>query len=140
MFPPALLGRLIVMPYYPLSPQMLTGIVKLQLGRIQKRILENHGITFSFGDEVVELIVSRCNEVASGGRVIDAILTNTMLPELSIALLERQMAGEVVSGITVTVKDSAFAYEFTTVEEAPPAPAKAVAAGSEPTLEPEPAE
>jgi ATP-dependent Clp protease ATP-binding subunit ClpA len=102
VFPPALLGRLVVLPYYPLSPTMLGGIVRLQLNRVKKRIQENHGIAFSFGDDVVDLIVSRCTEVASGGRMIDAILTNTMLPELSIELLNRQMNGEEVEGITVT--------------------------------------
>ncbi|MFS9669009.1 hypothetical protein Q6291_29830, partial [Klebsiella pneumoniae] len=84
VFPPALLGRLIVLPYYPLSPAMLQGIVRLQLNRISKRIAENHGIVFDYDPAVVDLIVSRCTEVASGGRMIDAILTNTMLPELSI--------------------------------------------------------
>ena len=117
VFPPALLGRLIVLPYYPLSPAMLTGIVKLQLKRVQKRIAENHGITLDFGDEVVELIVSRCNEVASGGRVIDAILTNTMLPELSIALLERQMAGEMIDHITIGVDTSGFTYSLKATEK-----------------------
>jgi len=112
VFPPAFLGRLIVLPYYPLSPAMLAGIVRLQLGRIRKRIAENHGIEITFGDDVVDLIVSRCNEVASGGRVIDAILTNTMLPELSINLLERQMSGEEVVSITVGVSDGHFAYDF----------------------------
>jgi type VI secretion system protein VasG len=112
VFPPALLGRLIVLPYYPLSPTMLQGIVRLQLDRIKKRVTENHGIAFTYDQPVVELIVSRCNEVASGGRMIDAILTNTMLPELSIELLNRQMAGEEVQSIAVTVQDSGFGYEF----------------------------
>jgi type VI secretion system protein VasG len=112
VFPPALLGRLIVLPYYPLSPDMLKGIVRLQLNRIVKRIAENHGIAFSYGQDVVDLIVSRCNEVASGGRMIDAILTNTMLPELSIALLEKQMAGEEVTRIEVGVGESGFRYSF----------------------------
>ncbi len=112
VFPPALLGRLIVLPYYPLSPDMLRGIVRLQMNRIVKRVRENHDIAFSFGDDVVELIVSRCNEVASGGRVIDAILTNTMLPELSIKLLEKQMAGEEVTRIDVGVDGDGFGYAF----------------------------
>ncbi|MGH7025305.1 MAG: type VI secretion system ATPase TssH [Caulobacteraceae bacterium] len=114
VFPPAFLGRLIVLPYYPLSPAMLAGIVRLQLGRIKTRIAENHGIDIDFGDDVVDLIVSRCNEVASGGRVIDAILTNTMLPELSIGLLERQMAGEEVEAIAVGAKDGGFSYDYQT--------------------------
>ncbi|WP_310534165.1 type VI secretion system ATPase TssH [Novosphingobium sp.] len=111
-FPPALLGRLIVLPYYPLSPSMLQGIVRLQMGRIVKRFQENHGITFSYGQEVVDLIVSRCNEVASGGRVIDAILTNSMLPDISVKLLEKQMGGEVVETLDVTVEGDGFVYKF----------------------------
>jgi type VI secretion system protein VasG len=111
-FPPALLGRLVVLPYYPLSKDMLRGIIKLQIGRVKKRIEENHAITFNYGDDVIELIVSRCNEVASGGRVIDAILTNTMLPELSIQLLEKQMGGEEIEGIDVSVDGDSFAYAF----------------------------
>ncbi len=110
VFPPALLGRLIVLPYYPLSPGMLQGIVRLQLDRVAARIGENHRIAFRYGQEVVDLIVSRCNEVASGGRMIDAILTNTMLPEISIRLLGRQMQGQEVSAIEVTVQDDAFVY------------------------------
>jgi type VI secretion system protein VasG len=111
-FPPALLGRLIVLPYYPLSPAMLTGIVELQLGRVKRRIAENHGIVLTYGQDVIDLIVSRCNEVASGGRVIDAILTNTLLPEVSIALLERQRDGAEVVGITVGVDSDGFTYSF----------------------------
>jgi type VI secretion system protein VasG len=91
---------------------MLQGIVRIQLNRIVKRIADSHGIVFTYGQEVVDLIVSRCNEVASGGRLIDAILTNTMLPDLSIELLNRQMNGEEVKSITVTVTDDGFGYEF----------------------------
>jgi len=111
-FPPALLGRLIVLPYYPLSPSMLQGIVRLQMARIVKRFDENHGIVFSYDQAVVDLIVSRCNEVASGGRVIDAILTNTMLPEISIQLLEKQMGGEPIQSIDVTISGDGFVYKF----------------------------
>ncbi|MET3667637.1 type VI secretion system ATPase TssH [Caulobacter sp. 1776] len=119
VFPPALLGRLIVLPYYPLSPAMLEGIVRLQLDRIKKRIAENHGIVFAYDQAVTALIVSRCTEVASGGRMIDAILTNTMLPELSVVLLERQMAGEEIAKITVSVENSTFTYAFEQVEASP---------------------
>ncbi len=112
VFPPALLGRLLVLPYYPLSPAMLQGIVRIQLDRIVKRVADSHGIVFTYAPEVVDLIVSRCNEVASGGRLIDAILTNTMLPEVSIALLNRQMSGEEVKEISVTVEGDGFGYAF----------------------------
>jgi len=112
VFPPALLGRLLVLPYFPLSPTMLKGIVRIQLDRIVKRIREGHDIAFTYGDDVIDLIVSRCNEVASGGRLIDAILTNTMLPEVSIELLNRQMDGAEVKTIAVKVDGDHFAYEF----------------------------
>jgi len=112
VFPPALLGRLLVLPYYPLTPAMLGGIVTIQMNRIRRRIADNHGIRFDYGQDVVDLIVSRCNEVASGGRMIDAILTNTMLPEMSIALLERQMSGEEVKTIAVTAGEGGFGYAF----------------------------
>jgi type VI secretion system protein VasG len=92
---------------------MLSGIVRLQLKRIEKRMAENHKIRLDYGAPVVDLIVSRCNEMASGGRMIDAILTNTMLPEMSIALLERQMRGEEVTAIQVGTGPEGFRYQFT---------------------------
>ena len=123
VFPPALLGRLVVLPYFPLSPEMLGGIVKLQLNRVKKRIAENHKIRFDYTQAVVDLIVSRCNEVASGGRMIDAILTNTMLPEMSIALLGKQMSGEEVEAIQVDVDGQVFSYAFSAKGQgAPSAP------------------
>jgi type VI secretion system protein VasG len=112
VFPPALLGRLLVLPYYPLSPAMLAGIVRLQLGRIVKRVGDNHGIAVTYEEAVIDHIVARCTEIASGGRMIDAILTNTMLPEMSVALLERQVAGEEVAAIEIRVENDGFAYDF----------------------------
>ena len=112
VFPPALLGRLIVQPYYPLSPEMLGGIVRLQLNRIKKRVQENHKIAFSYTDEVVDHIVGRCNEVASGGRIIDAILTNSMLPTISTTLLTRMMDRLETEAIAVTIADGDFAYAY----------------------------
>ncbi|MEO7384298.1 MAG: AAA family ATPase, partial [Novosphingobium sp.] len=112
VFPPALLGRLLVLPYYPLSPAMMKGIVRIQLDRIVKRVKDSHDIAFTYGDDVVDNIVSRCNEVASGGRLIDAILTNSMLPEVSIELLNRQMSGEEVKEIAVSVEGDGFVYTF----------------------------
>ena len=112
VFPPALLGRLSVLPYYPLSPDMLAGIVRLQLGRVKRRVADNHGIELRYGEEVVGHIVSRCDEAASGGRMIDAILTGTMLPDMSVALLQRQIDGEEVASITVTAGEGGFAYAF----------------------------
>jgi len=111
IFPPALLGRLVTIPYYPLNDDMIGAITKLQLARIEQRINDNHSIDFNFTDEVVSLITTRCNELDSGGRMIDAILTNTMLPEISRSLLERQFSDErPIRRIDVTVSDSEFDY------------------------------
>jgi type VI secretion system protein VasG len=112
VFPPALLGRLSVLPYYPLSTQMLSGIVRLHLGRIERRIRDNHGIVLSIDPAVVDHIVERCTEAASGGRMIDAILTNSMLPDMSVALLERRMRGEEVRTIAVGVAGDTLTYRF----------------------------
>src|ERR1700759_1772247 len=71
--PPALLGRIVTIPYYPLSPDMLAGIVRLQLGRIGKRIEENHRARFEADPSAVDHIVSLCNDPDSGGRIIDNI-------------------------------------------------------------------
>jgi type VI secretion system protein VasG len=111
VFPPALLGRIVTIPYFPLSGEMLGGIVRLQLGRIGKRIEENHGATFAFDDAVVDHIVSLCNDPDSGGRVIDNIITNTILPALSREILMRSLAREEIHATQVTMSEGAFAYE-----------------------------
>ncbi len=112
VFPPALLGRLVVIPYYPLSDEVLASIIRLQLKRIGKRITENHRIPFTYDDEVVKLIASRCSEVESGARVVDAILTNTMLPRISQEFLTRMMEGKKVERVRVTVEGGDFGYAF----------------------------
>ncbi|HTI39011.1 MAG TPA: type VI secretion system ATPase TssH [Vicinamibacterales bacterium] len=111
-FPAALLGRLVVIPYYPLGDAMLASIVRLQLGRIAKRVSENHKIPFTYDEDAVKLIVSRCTEVESGGRMIDAILTNTVLPEISHEFLKRTMEGATLTGIQLGVDNGNFAYRF----------------------------
>jgi type VI secretion system protein VasG len=111
-FPAALLGRLVVIPYYPLSDAMLASIVRLQLGRIANRVEENHRIPFSYEEDAVKLIVSRCTELESGGRMIDAILTNTVLPEISHEFLKRTMEGITLSGIQLGVENANFVYRF----------------------------
>lgn len=112
VFPPALLGRLVVIPYYPLNDEMIGAIARLQLGRIKKRIAESHGVPFSYDDEVVKLIVSRCTELESGGRMIDAILTNTVLPKISEEFLIRMMEGKPIERVHVSVQDGEFGYDF----------------------------
>jgi len=112
VFPPALLGRLVVIPYYPLNDEMIGAIARLQLGRIEKRIRENHKVPFSYDDDVVKLIASRCTELESGGRMIDAILTNTVLPRISEEFLKRMMEGQPIDRVHVSVASGEFAYVF----------------------------
>ncbi|HET7131550.1 MAG TPA: AAA family ATPase, partial [Gammaproteobacteria bacterium] len=112
VFPPALLGRIVTIPYYPLSDAMVESIARRQLGRIEKRVREHHGVPFTYSDEVVALIRGRCTELESGGRMIDAILTNTVLPTISEQFLTRMMEGRAVNGIRVSVADGQFAYAF----------------------------
>jgi type VI secretion system protein VasG len=112
VFPAALLGRLVTIPYYPLGDEVLKLIIKLQLGRVESRIKENHGIPFTYDDEVVQIISDRCTELESGARVVDAILTNTVLPTISQEFLTK-MLGEInVTRINISVKEGEFEYEF----------------------------
>ncbi len=112
VFPAALLGRLQVIPYYPLSDEMLGNIIRLQLNRIKKRIAENHKAEFQYSEEVVRLIASRCTEIESGGRMIDAILTNTILPRLSEEYLKRTIESKTFARIQLDVIQSDFNYVF----------------------------
>ncbi|MEJ2620322.1 MAG: type VI secretion system ATPase TssH [Candidatus Thiodiazotropha sp.] len=112
VFPAALLGRLVVIPYYPLSDEVLAKVVRLQLGRIESRIIENHGIPMNIDDEVIRLIISRCTEVESGARMVDAILTNTLLPEISRHILVEKMEGRTIGNIRIGVENDEFSYNF----------------------------
>ncbi len=112
VFPAALLGRLQVIPYFPLSDEMLGNIIRLQLNRIKKRIAENHKAVFTYSEEVVKLIASRCTEIESGGRMIDAILTNTILPRISEEYLKRTIAGQALSKVGIDAVAGDFSYEI----------------------------
>ena len=112
IFPAALLGRLVTIPYYPLSRDMIGKITRLQLNRIRKRVSEAHGVPFEYSDGVVDTIVSRCQELESGGRMIDAIVTNTMLPDISAEFLKRMMQGQEVRKVAIDAVDGEFSYSF----------------------------
>src|SRR4029450_5677216 len=89
VFKPALLGRMVAVPYYPITDEVMRGIVNLQLGRVAARLRENHGAEFGYDESVVTEIANRCKEVESGARNVDHILTGTLLPELPAALPAR---------------------------------------------------
>jgi len=113
VFPAALLGRIVTIPYFPLSDSMLNGIVRLQLDRIDRRIRDNHGASLVYDDEVVSHIVSKCNDPDSGGRMIDNIITNTLLPALSREFLRKSLAKEEITQARVTIERQDFAYAWT---------------------------
>ncbi|HWN51478.1 MAG TPA: type VI secretion system ATPase TssH [Xanthobacteraceae bacterium] len=110
VFPAALLGRIVSIPYYPLSNKMLGGIVRLQLDRIGRRIHENHDAAFVYDQAVIDHIVSMCNDPDTGGRMIDNIITNTLLPALSREFLKRSLAKEKLKEARVTIENDDFAY------------------------------
>jgi len=112
VFPAALLGRIVVIPYYPLSDAVMGDIVRLQLNRIKRRVEENHKVPFEYDDAVVKLVVSRCTESESGGRVIDALLTNTVLPRISSEYLTRLSEGRALGRVALSVADGQFTYSF----------------------------
>nr|WMC99914.1 type VI secretion system ATPase TssH [Aminobacter aminovorans] len=112
VFPAAFIGRVVTIPYYPLSGEMIEAITRHQFGKIARRLQVSHGAELVIGDGVMELIKARCTEIESGGRMIDAILTNTLLPELSRGVLNRSLDGEKLTRVTVGASGEGFSYEF----------------------------
>ncbi|MGE5570092.1 MAG: type VI secretion system ATPase TssH [Rhodospirillales bacterium] len=111
IFKPAFLGRLVIIPYYPVRDEALKKIVGLKLGKIRKRLMENHKIELIYGDDLINEVASRCTEVESGARNVDNILTNTLLPEISRQLLGWMAQGQKVTSVRVTVApDGQFVY------------------------------
>jgi type VI secretion system protein VasG len=105
---------LIVVPYYPISDEVMKQVIRLQLGRIGQRLQENHKARFSYTDLLVDQIASRCKEVESGARAVDHILTRSLLPEISREFLTRMANGQGVAAVHVTVDDQgAFQYTIT---------------------------
>jgi type VI secretion system protein VasG len=112
-FKPALLGRLVVVPYYPLGDEVLRKIIRLQLGQIAERVREHHRAEFSYDEALVETVASRCKEVESGARNVSHILTGALLPELAREFLARMAEGRPVQGAHVRVGESGgFVYEL----------------------------
>lgn len=112
-FKPALLGRMVTVPYYPISDEILRLIIKLQLRKIGERIADNHGAKFSYDDAVIETVAKRCTDVDSGARNVYNILTGTMLPDMSGEVLSRMAAGQGISKIHVGLdEDEKFTYQI----------------------------
>ena len=100
-FKPAFLGRLSVVPFYPIGDEVMANIIRLKLARIGARVLENHKASFEYDDALVAAVLSRCTEVDSGARNIDNILGGTLLPEIADNVLARMMEGGAIARVKV---------------------------------------
>jgi type VI secretion system protein VasG len=113
IFKPAFLGRLTLVPYFPLPDEIIRSIVELQLGRIAKRITDNYRAKFEYTPALVDLIASRCHEAESGARNVEQILAHGLLPDLSARFLERMAAGEPIDTVRVAIGEgNALSFEF----------------------------
>ncbi|TIT23717.1 MAG: type VI secretion system ATPase TssH [Mesorhizobium sp.] len=112
VFPAAFLGRVVTIPYFPLSDSMIEAIARHQFAKIARRLRATNDAELVIGDGVMDLVKARCTEIESGGRMIDAILTNTLLPELSRGVLNRSLTGEKMTKVTVGASAQGFTYSF----------------------------
>ncbi|GHH60827.1 type VI secretion system ATPase TssH [[Pseudomonas] boreopolis] len=112
-FKPAFLGRMKVVPYYPISDDVLARIIELKLGRIRDRVRANHKASFEWNDSLVESVLQRCTEVDSGARNVDHILNGTLLPEIAESVLATMADGGRIDAIKVSAgKNGAFKYKL----------------------------
>lgn len=112
-FKPAFLGRMKVVPYYPISDGVLVSIIELKLSRIRDRIAANHKADFIWDDKLVDAVLGRCTEVDSGARNVDHILNGTLLPEIAETVLARMAEGAAVERIRVSAgKNGEFKYSI----------------------------
>lgn len=110
-FKPAFLGRTSVIPYYPLSDEVMSSIIRLKLGKVKRRVADSYGAEFSYTDAVVDGIRARCTEVDTGARNVDHILNRSMLPELSAQVLSSLAEGQTITKIAIDMKDDQFVYD-----------------------------
>jgi type VI secretion system protein VasG len=111
IFKPAFLGRMVIIPYYPVRDEALKQIIRLKLSKIQRRLKENHKIALTYDNAFLNAVASRCTEVESGARNVDNILTNSLLPDISRKILGSMAEGEKMSVIHVSVgEDGEFSY------------------------------
>ncbi|HEY1756946.1 MAG TPA: type VI secretion system ATPase TssH [Bryobacteraceae bacterium] len=106
IFKPAFLGRMVIIPYYPVRDEVLKQIVRLKLGKIQRRLLENHRIELVHDEALISEVANRCTEVESGARNVDNILTNTLLPDISRRILASLAEGQKLSAIHVSIGEN----------------------------------
>jgi type VI secretion system protein VasG len=110
-FKPAFLGRVTLVPYFPLAPDIIKKIVELQLNRVRRRVQESYGAKFLWDGGLIDTIAARCTETSSGARNVEKILSRTLLPELSAEVLSRLAEGDAIDTISVGVgPEGSFQY------------------------------
>jgi type VI secretion system protein VasG len=112
IFKPAFLGRMLIVPYFPVRDEALKKIIRLKLDKIRRRLMETHKITMTYDDALLNEVAARCTEVESGARNVDNILSNTMLPALSRQILGRLAEAEALEEVAISVKDGALTYDW----------------------------
>jgi type VI secretion system protein VasG len=111
-FKPAFLGRVSVIPYFPLADDVMKRIIRLKLGKVQRRVKQNYDADCEYSEAVVEAIAARCTEVDTGARNVDKILNLSLLPELSAEFLSHMAEGNEVTKVTIDAGDDGFVYEI----------------------------
>ncbi len=112
IFKPAFLGRMMIVPYFPIRDENLKQIIRLKLGKIVRRLKETHKVDLTYDEALLNEIASRCTEVESGARNVDNILSNTMLPEISRQILGRIASGEAIEDVAISVADGKITYTW----------------------------
>jgi type VI secretion system protein VasG len=120
---PAFLGRMVIIPYFPVRDEALKQIIRLKVGKLQRRLQDTHRMALVFDESLVDAIADRCTEVESGARNVDNILTNSLMPEISRMILESVADGVKPAAVRVSVGGGGFEYEM---EHAVSAPADAM--------------
>lgn len=109
-FKPAFLGRVTIVPYYPLADEVMKQIIRLKLSKVGRRIAENYRAKFEYTPELVDHIAERCTEVDTGARNVDLILNGTLLPEMAGEFLERMATGQPINAVQVSTNETGFQY------------------------------
>ncbi|MBO6010163.1 MAG: AAA family ATPase, partial [Ruminobacter sp.] len=113
VFPAALLGRITIVPYYPLGKAATNRIIDLKLNKIRKRVMEGYHAELTCTQALRDESIRRCDNAASGARLIDAVISNDLLPDISEKFLEVTMEGKELASVKADAADGKFVFEFT---------------------------
>ena len=110
---PALLGRMTVVPYFPLTPDVLRNIAEMKLRRVGRRLAEAHGMGFEIRPAARNVLADRCRDPESGARNVDQMIDQNILPKISLAILEQMAEDRVATQLILDADESGeFIFEF----------------------------